>query len=146
MTPFLKANIIHTKKADATMKRVSEYIQENSFDKAKGEDLYMKVFISTSMRCGQIFRNLTKDTQMHYLNFTLETQSREHLEPFFEIELDDVFKLSSYKLDAEEANYKQNLLKKGEEMKKKREDIIAKNQPKKPQNEIVPKEWSDSDL
>lgn len=82
------ANIIHTKRAEEAMKLVQKYIKEQGFDEEKGTELYMKVFITSSMKCGKIFRNLTRDTQMHYLNYTLETKSRDHLNPFFQVDIE----------------------------------------------------------
>ena len=76
----------------------------------------MKFFIMASMKCKDLFATLTKETQIHYLNYTLETQDRNHLAPFFQLNLEEIIKLKSYKLDEIETNYKQDLTNNGKKL------------------------------
>lgn len=104
----------------------------------------MKVFVTSSLRCAQLFGNLTKNTQIHYLNYTLETRSRDHLSVFFESDLEAIFKLKSYKLDSVEVNYKQDLLNQGEKMSKLRETLQKDQPPKK--ELIIPEGLTNDDI
>jgi hypothetical protein len=48
----------------------------------------------------------------------MESPTKDHLDVFFNIDLEAVFKLSNYKLNLEEANHMENLKKMGEKMQK----------------------------